>query len=1013
MATYTFLNSLNGEFAGTAGNDLFIWPEVGGSIDANDTFFGAAGIDTLRIDASVTLTFTLAQWMAGIEVIQVANSVAAGVGITIGAAAGAPDAGAITMYGGAYGDFFDIPTRGAGYNATFDAGAGNDRFLGGGGNDHFLPGSGNDTFSGGAGSDTVTMLAGDLAAGDSLIGGADNDALRLTGGGAGSLQLGGGTPYVISGFEVFDGSALSAFTFFGFSAYMQAGAALNGVPTVIGGAGNDDLRLEVGTPVATLFRPGDGADTVFGGNGNDTVELDPDHLTGADTLLASGGTGDTLRFIANGTLTSAGAFQTSGFERIELGAGGVQLVLHALPTTVVGGGSGNDRIDGRLLPNISFSADGLEGNDTLVASDAGGVFSGSAGNDSLLGGAGGDNFSGGANGDTLSGGGGDDSLHGGLGNDRLLGGAGDDVFARPSFQDPTEQGADTILGGAGNDQVVMLLANLDALDSIAGGSGHDTLLVQEAVGELSLAAAERLSGFELVQFNQNNGSLTVRIGDALAESADMPTFALNLGSGPSFLDARAVTTDGVRLFGANINQGGPADTLAGGAGNDTIGGIYGADSVLGGAGDDAISVEFRSLDAGAAFNGGAGSDVIQALDAVVLRDGTLARFAGFEQLRLTNALNEVVLGPGAQPPGATAFAVIGGSETDLLNGSAATIALTLTGLAGDDELTGGSRNDVLFAGTGSDWASGGAGADTVYLDDVDGTDAADGGIGTDTLWLNIGSGRIAATSLSGFTGFEALTLSLASGGRVVLPAGIGTAVGSGQFAVDIVSPAGGAGGALNASAVATRLDIRGGAGADDILSGSGADTIRDGAGEDRLRGRLGGDLFALTADGAADRITYSFSSEGSADIFASSAAGTVAEADTITGFNGLGDTGNLIEVTRSSLAIGSKSAVVSLAAGATLDLSAGAIFLVHATDAVAGGFASRAGIEAAFGNRVAAGDAGQAAMVVARGPGGTDAALYFVRDADGLAGLSTADTVRLLAVMVAPGTLTSADFLLA
>jgi hypothetical protein len=132
LATFTFLNTANGTFAGTAGDDLFIWPTVNGSIDAGDTFFGGAGNDTLRLDSAVSLSFTGAsapQWMAGIERI-VVNNTGAGNAITIGATAGAPEGGTITMIGGVGNDEFFIATRTAGYNGIFESAGGNDRFWG-------------------------------------------------------------------------------------------------------------------------------------------------------------------------------------------------------------------------------------------------------------------------------------------------------------------------------------------------------------------------------------------------------------------------------------------------------------------------------------------------------------------------------------------------------------------------------------------------------------------------------------------------------------------------------------------------------------------------------------------------------------------------------------------------------------------------------------------------------------------------------------------------------------------
>ena len=86
--------------------------------------------------------------------------------------------------------------------------------------------------------------------------------------------------------------------------------------------------------------------------------------------------------------------------------------------------------------------------------------------------------------DTISGGGGDDHILGGYGADVLRGDAGDDVInhlgraeeqtgqERHEFAWHIDNDADSLAGGAGNDTLIM-----DRADSATGGDGMDTFWV--------------------------------------------------------------------------------------------------------------------------------------------------------------------------------------------------------------------------------------------------------------------------------------------------------------------------------------------------------------------------------------------------------------------------------------------------------------------------------------------------------------------------------------------------------
>jgi Ca2+-binding RTX toxin-like protein len=1079
MAVFTFLAGVNGTFAGTAADDTFIFPAINGSIDLGDTFFGAGGTDTLRLDGSSGLNFSVAQWMAGIERIVVNYSIFddnlndfLASSVTIGGAAGAPEGGAITMIGGDGGDVFDISARGAGYNGTFDGGGGSDVFRGGGGNDLFLAGFGFDSFVGGAGNDTVSFTQGSYDGFDTINGGSGIDTLRFTGASPISIILGIAVLYPITSIEVMDLSAVTANTTIGgLEGYLGTAETM----TVLGGSGNDRIDFTSvtyavvaaggagadsfgGGSGADVFRPGSGADTFFGGNGAlNTVEIALADIGAGDVFNAgAAGPAHVLRLLAGGTLTTTSLSYFTGFSSLELGPGGVAVALRALLSTglqPVQGGADGDRIDARgLAQRVALNGNG--GNDTLFGGTAlettnvSGFFvsdrlSGGAGNDRIYGLAGDDSLDGGDNDDWLDGGAGNDVIEDGAGNDRVLGGDGADVLRLGT-------GADTLLGGAGDDFVSAPFVSLDALDRLDGGAGIDQLDFPTLVlgSGLALPAAERITGFEAVRFNSSTGDAKIVLSDAMVGSVQQgATFTIQSLSNfvaKVEIDGSLVTSGGFQALSRSTDdtlRGGTGDDrleagygfnlLEGNDGNDLLvqrrglpaGQVFGADTINGGDGDDTVRVHLSQADGAlpdysladftalSAYQGGVGTDTLRILGTagVSVTDAVLSRFAGFEVLQLPDFFNDVVLTNAGLSAGTTAFTVQGGSDGDLLNGSGATIALSLLGGAGDDELQGGSGNDLLDAGQGTDYVLAGAGNDTVNFDGVNGDDVADGGAGIDRLALFMPSTNATPLTFASFTGFESLSISM-DDSRAVLPAAFTAAVGSGVFFIDIFTFTGGPGASLVASQVLTRLDIRGGSGAETIIGGRAADTIRDDFGPDRIQGGLGADALLLSPDGAADRVAYGNANEGTRDIAAVSNAGTLAQADTIIGFAGAGDTGNVLELVRSGFGgLGAKSAVVTLAAGGAVDLSSGAVFLLDAADAVAGGFASRAGINTAFANRVQAGDLGQGGFVVARGAASADAALYYVRDLDGLAGIADADIVQLLAVLLAPGAIAASE----
>lgn len=167
-----------------------------------------------------------------------------------------------------------------------------------------------------------------------------------------------------------------------------------------------------------------------------------------------------------------------------------------------------------------------------------------------------------------------------------------------------------------------------------------------------------------------------------------------------------------------------------------------------------------------------------------------------------------------------------------------TLAITLTGSAGNDTLTGSDAIEQIRGLGGADVLNGKGGVDT--LDGGDGSDiylvtasahheAAEisdsGSTGTDELRFAASSSIGSAATLRVFAGDTGLE-------RVVIGTGTATtAVTSGTAALNI-----------DATAASRGLTITGNAGANQLLGGSYADILAGGPGGDNLQGRGGADV---------------------------------------------------------------------------------------------------------------------------------------------------------------------------
>lgn len=269
------------------------------------------------------------------------------------------------------------------------------------------------------------------------------------------------------------------------------------------------------------------------------------------------------------------------------------------------------------------------------------------------------------------------------------------------------------------------------------------------------------------------------VGDISAEITYATAFTFIGGAGDDTLDASDVT---LRVIAEGWDG---ADTLEGGAGNDSFLGAAGADKLYGGDGNDALDCSDAEA-AGISDQcwGGDGDDDISA-DAKAGGNAGDIVAPGDGQDTIDNALilsyadssdsievdlstsKDVSSASGDDDVTGTIGTYVGSGDADSLTGNGSANSFnggggddTITGYDGADTLVGGGGDDAIFGGGGSDTIAGNGGSDTIYGgadadvvrggggDDVmyglSGADDLRGGTGSDQAW----GGRGADTCLA-------------------------------------------------------------------------------------------------------------------------------------------------------------------------------------------------------------------------------------------------------------------------
>jgi Ca2+-binding RTX toxin-like protein len=817
-------------------------------------------------------------------------------------------AGRDSMLGGAGADALN----GGDGNDTLEGGSDVNTLLGGGGNDSIVSDNNTDSVDGGAGIDTLVVLQGEGnitlgaatehltfthgmvgstgtgnaaansmtsgAAADSLMGAGGNDTYRVQNGDMVDESVGGGTADLViveTGDFVLD-DQVENITMLGTG--NATGNDLNNILTsadgffnsLIGGLGNDTYNVQGGDNDATIEvdSPTGGTDLVIA-----TLDDMESYTIGAGiealTLLDSGE--GTITGIGNSGANTLRGATTAGANNSLDGQGGVDSIL---------GGIGNDTLNGGDIDGVADSLAGGAGNDSYVfsISNVGGdllnlaavstdKITDTAGIDTLtlVGSgeglvtltlatlpAGIENVDGGSTTNLLLNVGGATGL---AGNNLLIGGSGNDSIAGNTLNGGA--GNDTLIGGAGIDQLI-------------GGAGNDwyglTLFNDE--GTVSING--------LGEVNDTAGGGDVMMFSGGAGIAATFNYPIGLDTSSPFEGIDASGADGIVVFnltgnGANnwlVGSWG-ADSITGGAGNDTLGSGGndsnggGLDTLVGGAGNDTYLVRDSAGD-------GISEDTGGGIDHVI---ATLVGGDFFDLM--ANVENLTVLHDGE----GTISAFGNDSNNSILGALTENAHNEIGGGGGNDTIVTGGGNDWIYGDAGNDSLNAGAGNDTI--DAYEGVDAVNGGLGNDsyntTFKTTVVGAATAASLVATITdagGTDTLTVNGSEGVTSFTYAmtaidNLTTNLGEGVVAKIT--------GSATANQIATgdgNDSISGGAGNDSIFTSYGSDTVLGGDGEDTLNGGLagndsldGGNGNDLYVDGGAD------SSEGEVQTYVMAQAG--------------------------------------------------------------------------------------------------------------------------------------------
>jgi hypothetical protein len=423
--------------------------------------------------------------------------------------------------------------------------------------------------------------------------------------------------------------------------------------------------------------------------------------------------------------------------------------------------------------------------------------------------------------------------------------AGDDIAG--ASVGTIELAAVNVAGGVaattvGTVTIEASIANVDTTGVALAAKQNLVITGDENVVLSDIGGAETVLA-DSVSATNSTGNITINVEDTVTNTPDVDT--ITTGSGADVIETDVGTgvvtvVSGGGIDAITITAVGDTSTFNAGEGNDTIN----VDDVsnivvLGGAGSDSFTT---ALNLGGTLIGGDGTDTLTI-------DGTGARtfaatfsMSGFSELDIT-ASNNTVSMTGAQlannstlildGSGNDTFNVNSGStaattkSVDLSNVTiktgAALAAITVTGGAGVDTLTGGAEAENFTQTVLDDTIAGGTGSGKV--DKLTAIATADNGTGTASV-INMSAGTVSSTDILAKVSLRTVNSADSAAGTM------------GTLFNDTLS--------TNNAAITTFSEIEhvvGSGGADYIMGSSGNDTIDGAGGNDYMAGGDGDDTF--------------------------------------------------------------------------------------------------------------------------------------------------------------------------
>lgn len=395
--------------------------------------------------------------------------------------------------------------------------------------------------------------------------------------------------------------------------------------------------------------------------------------------------------------------------------------------------------------------------------------------------------------DVLTGSSLNDIIVGGNGNDNLIGGTGNDnyLFVKGDGNDCINE-YDTTVGNSDIVQFADINSNeLTTLQRL----GDDLVLKYGSADQLTVSNYFRSAYYRIEQFNFADG---ISLDNTAIKARVMTTgtagrdyiYGYNDGTNRIFgFDGNDYLSGGSEddLIdggnGSDVLYGyGGNDSLLGGTGNDYLYAATGIDTLLGGDGDDALfggdgddwldggngndvmnggngndSYLVHSGGVDRVSDSGSGFDVLQFADVAStdiqcvqrLRDDLIFNYGTTDQLIINNyfgsafyRLEQLNFSDGVSWDDAAIKARVmttGTAGSDYIYGYD-DAANRITGLDGNDSISGGSKDDLMDGGNGNDSLSGYVGNDLLF--GGLGDDALDGGTGNDTLLAGDGNDNL-------------------------------------------------------------------------------------------------------------------------------------------------------------------------------------------------------------------------------------------------------------------------------